>query len=56
MRLVHRHTAEAALPEMAGSLAACVNDACITAMDRGQRTAQAIRVRRYENEVHVIRH
>src|SRR5437899_9718120 len=55
MFFVHRHAAEAALPEMAGPLAARMNDARIAAVHRRQRAAQSVRLRRHQDQMDVIR-
>jgi hypothetical protein len=56
MRFVHDHGAEAPLPEVAGTLAARVDDARIAAMDRGERPPQAIGIGWHQNEMDVVGH
>jgi len=56
MFLVHRHAAEAALPEMAGPLAARMNDAGVAAVHRRQRAAQSVRLGRHQDQMDVVRH
>ena len=56
MFFVHRHAAEAALPEVSGPLAACMNDARVAAVHRRQRTPQSVGVQRCQNQMDVVRH
>ena len=56
MRLVHDHGAEPALPEMDGSLAPRMDDAGIAAVDGGERPAQAVGIRRHQDEVNMVGH
>lgn len=56
MFLVHRHAAEAALPEMPGPLAARMNDARVAAVHPRQRAAQSVRIRRHQDQMNVVRH
>jgi len=50
MRFVHGDASEASLPEMAGALAQCMDDAGIAAVDRRQRAAQPVGIGRHANE------
>jgi hypothetical protein len=56
MILVHRHRPEAALPEMAGALAARMNDAGVATMHGGERAPQPVNIGRHQNEMHMIGH
>jgi hypothetical protein len=54
--LVHRHAAEAALPEVAGALQPGVDMAGVSTVDRGQGPAQGVRVGRDQDQVHMVGH
>jgi len=56
MRLVHRDATEPALPEMAGAILARVDQSGVAAVQRRQRAAQTVGIRRDEDEVHMVRH
>jgi hypothetical protein len=56
VRLVHDHGAEPALPEMAAALAPRMDDAGITAVHGGERPAQAVGIRRRQDEVDMVGH
>ncbi len=54
MRLVHRHGAEPALPEMFRSFLPLVGGAGVAAVDFRERPAQAVRVPGQQDQMHVV--
>jgi len=56
VRLVHRHGAEAALPEMAAAALARMDMAGIAAVELGERPPEPVGVARAEDEVDMVRH
>ncbi len=56
VRLVHGHTAEAALPEVAGALLPGVDAAGIAAMHRRQHAPQGVFLARDQDQVHMVGH
>ena len=56
VRLVHRHAAEPALPEVAGALLASMDPPGIGAVDLGERGAQGIDMVGHHDQVDVVGH
>jgi hypothetical protein len=56
MRLVHRDGPEPSLPEVAGALTPCVDNARVTPMHGRERVTQAVLALGSENEMDVIGH
>ena len=56
MRLVHRHRANAALPEVTGPLQPRMNSTGVSAMHPGKRAARAVRVGGHEDRMNVVGH
>src|SRR5262245_2877708 len=56
MRLVQDDRTATSLPEMAGALAARMNDPGIAAMHRRQRPPQPVRIGGHQDEMYVIGH